>query len=194
MRDKQKHNFGADEREADLLRDAEHDNADDALYKVPAQPATFPHCPYVPRATPCTPPPLPSPERRSSPTLPLAEPKPSRSRARLPPDADMTRTQPSHCPPPPFTPLPPLETAHSQVWSTIPNAKPAIRPMADDSKMLSFLKVQTAPPSYPPPCPKHTPTHSHQPPPYPRPPDPHSTPNPTSHPTLAPPYPSDNPP
>ena len=192
MRDKQKHNFGADEREADLLRDAEHDNADDALYKVPAQPATFPHCPYVPRATPCTPPPLPSPERRSSPPLPLAEPKPSRSRARLPPDADMTRTQPSHCPPPPFTPLPPLKP--SQVWSTIPNAKPAIRPMADDSKMLSFLKVQTAPPSYPPPCPKHTPTHSHQPPPYPRPPDPHSTPNPTSHPTLAPPYPSDNPP
>lgn len=109
MRDKQKHNFGADEREADLLRDAEHDNADDALYKVPAQPATFPHCPYVPRATPCTPPPLPSPERRSSPPLPLAEPTPSRSRARLPPDADMTRTQPSHCPPPPFTPSPPLK-------------------------------------------------------------------------------------
>lgn len=65
MRDKQKHNFGADEREADLLRDAEHDNADDALYKVPAQPATFPHCPLC---APCTPPhPYPLPKEEAPP-------------------------------------------------------------------------------------------------------------------------------
>jgi len=34
MRDKQKHNFESDDREAELMREADHENADAELYKV----------------------------------------------------------------------------------------------------------------------------------------------------------------